>query len=133
MATRAECEFKIEGWDEQPYTEIDDGRKLTRASVRQAFSGDIEGEGEVEWLLCYRPDKTAEFVGLQRIVGRVGDRAGSFVLTQTDGVFDGTEARGELSVVPGSGTGDLAELRGTGRFRAPHGSPASFELDYELG
>jgi hypothetical protein len=123
--------FKIEGWEETTYAESGDGGKLTRASVRQAFAGDIEGEGSVEWLMCYRPDQTADFVGLQQITGRLGERSGSFALLQTDGTFDGGEARGELSVVPGSGTGDLRGLRGRGRFSAPHGGEATVELDYD--
>jgi len=129
MGTHAAGQFKIESWDEQPLHE--DGAKLTRASVEQAFSGDIEGEGAVEWLMCYREDETADFVGLQRVAGQIGDRAGSVVF-QTVGTFDGTEARGEWTVVPGSGSGDLRGLRGKGGFSAPHGSPASVTLDYDF-
>jgi hypothetical protein len=132
MAERLTGIFKIEGWDESAFSEEEDGRKLTQASVKQSFSGDIEGEGSVEWLMCYRPDETAEFVGLQRIEGRLGDRSGSFVLLQSAGTFDGTEARGRLAVVPGSGTGDLRGLRGEGEFSAPRGGEASITLDYEL-
>ena len=132
MAERLTGIFKIEGWDESAYSEQEDGRKLTQASVKQSFSGDIEGEGSVEWLMCYRPDETAEFVGLQRIDGRLGGRSGSFVLLQTDGSFDGTEAKGQLSVVPGSGTGELSGLRGQGQFSAPRASEASMTLDCDF-
>jgi hypothetical protein len=133
MPTRATGRFKVAEWDERTYAETEGGGKLTQASVKQAFSGDIEGDGTVEWLMCYRPDETADFIGLQRIVGRVGGRFGSFVLLQTEGTFDGKEARGALAVVPGSGTGDLRGLRGEGEFTAPLGSEASVSLDYELG
>jgi hypothetical protein len=132
MPRRATGTFKIADWDERTYAEIDDGGKLTRASVKQAFSGDIEGEGAVEWLMCYRPDQTAGFVGLQRIVGQIRGRSGSFVLLQTDGTFDGNEARGALSVLPGSGTGDLRGLRGEGEFSAPLGCEAAVTLDYDF-
>jgi Protein of unknown function (DUF3224) len=132
MPIRATGTFKIADWDEKTYAEIEDGGKLTRASVKQAFSGDIEGEGAVEWLMCYRPDQTAGFVGLQRIVGQIGGRFGSLVLLQTDGTFDGKEARGALSVVPGSGTGELRGLRGEGEFSAPLGSEAAVTLDYDF-
>ena len=132
MAERLTGIFKIEGWDESAYSEEEDGRKLTQASVKQSFSGDIEGEGSVEWLMCYRSDQTAEFVGLQRIDGRLGGRSGSFVLLQTDGSFDGTEAKGQLSVVPGSGTGELSGLRGQGQFSAPRTSEASMTLDCDF-
>jgi hypothetical protein len=132
MSTRATGTFKIQGWDEKPYAEIEGGRKLTQASVSQAFAGDVEGEGTVEWLMCYRPDETADFVGLQRIVGQIGDRSGSFVLLQTEGTFDGKEAKGQLSVVPGSGTGDLEGLRGSGEFSAPLGGEPSISLEYDF-
>jgi hypothetical protein len=132
VSNRATASFKIEGWDEQTYTELGDGRKLTRASVKQALSGDIEGEANVEWLMCYRPDETADFVGLQRISGTLGDRAGEFVLVHTAGTFDGQVAKGELTVVPDSATGELHGLRGEGEFSAPYGSPASITLEYDF-
>lgn len=132
MTTRASGTFKIQSWDERRYAEIDGGRKLTQASVRQAFAGDLEGEGAVEWLMCYRPDETADFVGLQRVVGELAGRSGGFVMLQTEGTFDGREARGRLSVVPDSGTGDLAGLRGTGEFRAPHGGQPTLTLEYDF-
>jgi hypothetical protein len=132
VAARASSKFKIEGWDEKPYAEIEGGRKLTQASVRQALSGDIEGEAAVEWLMCYRPDETADFVGLERIAGRIGDRSGGFVLLHTGGTFDGKVAKGRLTIVPGSGTGELEGIRGTGEFTAPHGGEASISLEYDF-
>ena len=131
MSTQATSEFKIEGWEEQPYVETEDGGKLTRAHVKQTFRGDIHGEGEVEWLMCYRPDNTADFVGLQRVVGRIGERSGSMVL-ETTGTFDGKEAKGSLRVVPGSGTGELKGISGEGELRAPLGSQPSLSLTYRF-
>jgi hypothetical protein len=112
-------------------TQLDSGGKLTRASVGQSFSGDIEGEGAVEWLMCYREDGTAHIVGLQRITGRIGGRSGSVVL-ETTGKFDGQEAKGSWTVVPGSAGGDLRGLRGSGEATAPLGTSASFTLDYDF-
>ena len=83
--------------------------------------------------MCYREDKTADFVGLQRFVGRLGGRSGSFVM-HTHGSFDGTEAKGSLAVVERSGTEELAGITGSGcwGFAAPLGSTASVELDYDF-
>lgn len=128
---KARGSFEVTSWNEDPYEELDGGGKLTRASVEQTFTGDIAGDGAVQWLMSYRSDGTAHFVGLQRIRGSVGGRAGSFVI-ETVGEFDATEATGMWSVVAGSGTADLEGLRGAGTFRAPHGPKASFELDYEF-
>ena len=123
-------DFQISSWDENAYHELE-GRRLTRASVSQRFDGDIAGDGAAEWLMAYQADGTARFVGLQLVDGEVAGRRGTFVL-ETSGEFDGGMARWEASVVPGSPTGELAELRGRGRFEAPHGSEASYELEVEL-
>jgi hypothetical protein len=126
VSTQATGTFKIDAWDEQPYAD-----KLTRAQVKATYSGDIEGQGETEWLMCYREDKTADFVGFQRIVGRVGERSGSFVFEST-GAFDGKEAAGPITIVRGSGTGDLAGITGSGTFSAPMGGEPSVSLDYDF-
>jgi hypothetical protein len=125
----ASATFKIKSWDENRYDELDQAAPLARAVVTQAFEGDIEGEGSVEWLMCYRPDKTADFVGLQRLNGKIGGRRGTVVL-RTVGVFDGREAKAEWSIVPGSGTGELEGVSGEGGFAAPtEGEPAA-QLEY---
>jgi hypothetical protein len=131
MTTHAEGTFKVQSWAEDAYAEIGEGGKLTRASVTQAFTGDLEGEGAVEWLMAYRADETAHFVGLQHVSGRLAGRAGEFVL-ETSGAFDGTKAEGQWTVVAGSGSGGLQGLRGSGGFSAPLGSEATITLDYDL-
>ena len=122
--------FQVASWDESAYEERE-GLRLTRASVAQHFEGDIAGEGTAEWLMAYQPNGTARFVGLQVVDGEVAGRRGAFVL-ETVGEFDGAVARWEASVVSGSSTGELTELTGGGRFEAPHGSRASYELELEL-
>jgi hypothetical protein len=131
MSTHITGKFKYTSWDENSYEELSNGRRLTRASVAQDLSGDIEGEGSAEWLMCYRPDKTATFVGLQRLTGRLGDREGSFVV-ESHGTYDGELARGRWTIVPGSGTDELRDIQGEGTWQAPHGPEATFELDYDL-
>jgi hypothetical protein len=128
--TKAKGSFELASWDEDTYEEMDNGAKLTRASVTQTFSGGAEGDGAAQWLMAYRPDGTAHFVGLQRITGTIDDRKGTVVL-ETIGDFDGKVATWTATVVPGSGTGDLEGLTGGGTFEAPMGSTASFDLDLD--
>jgi hypothetical protein len=128
--TKTKGSFELASWDEETYEETDGG-KLTRASVKQNFSGGIDGEGAVEWLMAYGADGTARFVGLQRIKGTIGDRKGSFVL-ETTGDFDGEAAKWKAAVVPGSGCADFEGITGKAKFQAPRGPKASFELEYEF-
>ncbi len=131
MKQTANARFAIKGWDEKPYGEGQDLPKLTRASVTKTYTGDISGDAQVEYLMMYRSDGSATFVGLERVVGRIGGKTGSFVLQRT-GVFEGGQAKEAYSVVHGSATGELQGLRGEGSSSVGHGMEHPFTLSYEL-
>jgi hypothetical protein len=131
MKNSANARFAIKTWDEKPYGEGQDLPRLARASVTKTLTGDIEGEGQVEYLMMYRSDGSATFVGLERVVGRIGGRTGTFVL-QRIGVFESGQAKEAYAVVPGSGTGELRGLRGEGSSAVGHGTEHPFTLNYEL-
>lgn len=129
MTTKAK--FAVESWDEKPLGEGTALPRLTRASVVKTFTGGIEGEGTVEYLMMYRADGSATFVGLERIAARIDGRSGTFVL-QRAGTFEDGQAKESYSVIPGSGTGDLLGLRGEGTSAVGHGMEHPFELSYEF-
>ena len=131
MKETANARFSIKSWDEKPYSEGKDLPRMTRASVDKTFTGDIDGEGHVEYVMMYRSDGTAAFVGLERITGRIAGRNGSFVLQRT-GVFEDGQAKESYSVVTGSGTGELRSLRGEGISSVGHAADYPFALNYEL-
>ncbi|HEY0590704.1 MAG TPA: DUF3224 domain-containing protein [Thermoanaerobaculia bacterium] len=131
MRSVANSRFTIKSWDETPIGEVQDLPKLTRAAVAKTFTGEIAGEGNVEYLMMYRSDGSATFVGLERVVGQVGGKKGSFVL-QRVGVFEDGVAKESYSVVPGSGTGELRGLRGEGTSAVGHGAEHPLALTYEL-
>jgi hypothetical protein len=129
--TRTKGTFEVTGWDEKTFDELDGKGKMTRARIAQDYSGDLEGQGTWDLLMCYREDGTAVFTGFGKVTGRIGGRSGSFVL-QSQGDFDGAAARSEWSVITGSGTGDLKGVGGKGTSAAPHGSTGTYELSLDL-
>jgi len=131
MKQTANARFAIKSWDEKPYSEGEDLPRLTRATVTKTYTGDIAGEAQVDYLMMYRGDGSAAFVGLERVVGRIGSKTGSFVLRRT-GVFEDGQAKESYSVIPGSATGELSGLRGEGSSSVGHGMEHPFTLDYEL-
>src|SRR5207247_3766568 len=131
MKNAANSRFTIKSWEEKPYSEGQDLPKLTLATVTKSFTGDIAGEGQVEYLMMYRSDGSATFVGLERVVGQLAGKAGSFVLQRT-GAFEGGVAKESYSVVPGSGTGELRGLRGEGATAVGHGMEHPMTLTYDL-
>ncbi|MEY9964904.1 hypothetical protein ABIA33_002946 [Streptacidiphilus sp. MAP12-16] len=126
---RVNAVITVHKYEPAAYEEPTEGPALTRIHVEESFSGEIEGEGVVEFLQAARPDGSASFVGIERITGKVGGRAGTFLL-QDSGTVEGNIVSGEWFVVPGSGTGDLAGLRGEGGFRANLGEGAQVHLDH---
>lgn len=135
MSAHQNTEFEIKSWDEKTWEGVpwdqQPGAKLTRAYVRRAFHGHLEGEGTVEYLMSYHEEGPTYFVGLERVVGKLGGRAGSFVLQHT-GTAEGEVVKSTWSVVPGSGTGDLRGLRGEGSSTLKHAERYPFPLDYHF-
>jgi hypothetical protein len=131
MKKTAHARFSITSWDEKPYSEGQDLPRLTRATVTKTFTGDIEGESQLEYLMMYRLDGSATFVGLERVVGRIGGKSGTFVLERF-GTFEGGQARESYTVIAGSGTAELRDLRGEGTSAVGHATEYPFTLTYEL-
>jgi hypothetical protein len=131
VSTHLEGVFEVTSWSEEEVGGLEGAAKVTVAGIGQRFTGGIEAETKWDMVMTYRDDGTADFVGYQRLRGRIGDKEGTFVL-QGLGQFDGTEARTRVVVVPGNSTGQLTGLRGSGLAVAPMGSTGSFSFDYDL-
>jgi hypothetical protein len=127
--TRANAVITVHKYEPAVYGQPAEGPALTRIHVEESFSGDISGAGVVEFLQAAREDGPASFVGIERVTGTVGGRQGTFLL-QDAGTVQDNIVRGDWFVIPGSGTGQLAGLRGTGGFRANLGEGAQVHLDY---
>jgi hypothetical protein len=131
MNATGKSTFTSTAWDEKTYTEIDGGRKLTRVQATFAYSGDLEGNGTVEYLMAYSPDGTGSFVGLEHITGRIGDRTGSFVAQHT-GTFDPKSVTTRWEFVPGLGTQALEGLVGGGNLKLEGHGPYPFSFEYDF-
>ena len=129
--THATAQFHVDKWDETALREGDGKRKLTHATVKQTFKGDIEGEGVAEYLMAYKADGTADFTGLQTIDGKIGGKSGILVL-RLSGDFDGKRAKATTQIVEGAGQGGLANLTGKGEFEAPMGHDGAYSLNFVL-
>ena len=127
MSVKLRAEFAIRGWDESPIDAGTGVSKLTEALVEKIYSGDIEGTSVTKWLMAYAPDKTAVFVGLERIRGSFAGRHGSLVLRHL-GTFEGTTANAALTVV--SGTNELKIVSGKGRFLADPSGSVTLALEF---
>jgi hypothetical protein len=126
MSRHIEARFEIASWDETPFEDGDDSTKLTEALVSKRYEGDIKGTSTTKWLMAYAPDKSALFVGIEHITGTIGGKKGGIVVLH-DGEYRDGVASAELRVA--SGTGGLADVAGTGKFRADPAGSMTLDLD----
>jgi hypothetical protein len=130
--TRATGTFSVKSWDENTYRQLDGEAKLSKATVTFALEGDLTGEATWDTIMCYRPDGTAIYTGIQHVTGALDGVHGSFVLL-ADGEFAAGDARSRWQVIEGSGTGGFSALTGNGTAVATASPTGTFEFDYSLG
>lgn len=131
MPSEANATFRMTEWNESPYDEMENGPKLSKVTVAKNYEGDIVGEGKLEYLMVYTSEMQAEFVGLERFTGQIGDKSGSFVLKHT-GTFENGVVKSDWRIVPGSGTSDLADITGEATFESGHAEQYPITLRYDL-
>ncbi|MFN7984159.1 MAG: DUF3224 domain-containing protein [Vicinamibacterales bacterium] len=91
----------------------EDGVSLGRMSLDKQFEGDLVATGKGEMLTALTPVKgSAGYVAIERVTGTLQGRAGSLVFQHT-GTMDNGSQQLSITVVPGSGTGELAGITGT--------------------
>ena len=128
--TKTTATATVANWDEKAYDETPDTAGTAEAHITYTYDGGLTGEGRARLLLAYS-GKEAEFVGLERVTATLDGRSGSFVTSQA-GAFRNGVASWTWQVVPGTATGDLAGLRGSGAGEAPEGNKATLTFEYEL-
>jgi Protein of unknown function (DUF3224) len=128
--TTATAQIAVSAWAPEPYDQPADGPALVRIHVEEAFTGDLEGDGVATMLQVLRGDGSASFCALERVCGTLAGRRGTFVLQDTGKLDTDGHVVGSWFVVPGSGTGELAGIRGEGGFDAQLGQRAQAHIDY---
>jgi len=104
---------------------------LGRMTIDKQFHGDLEGTSKGQMLTGMTDVKgSAGYVAIERVSGTLKGRTGTFILQHT-----GTMNRGvpqlTITVVPDSGTGQLAGITGDFKVIIADGKH-SYEFEYTL-
>jgi hypothetical protein len=127
----ARARFEVNTWDEQPYDATLTEPRMTRITITKTFTGDLQGTSTLEFLMLYRRDGCASFVGIERFEGSVAGRSGAFHLQHTGTFEDGT-AKAKWWIVPATGTGELEGIRGEGGFSSGPAGEYPMDLVYDF-
>jgi hypothetical protein len=82
-------------------------------ALDKRFHGALQATSQGQMLAARTEEQgSAGYVAIERVSGTLAGREGTFVL-QHSGIMDRGQKQLTVTVVPGSGTGALAGLRGT--------------------
>lgn len=126
---RARGSFDVKLAPLQPYNRAGNAQ-LGRMSLDKIFHGDLQAVSQGEMLSVGSPQSgSAGYVAIERVVGTLHGRQGSFALQHNATMHRGAFML-NIVVVPGSGTGELEGLGGTMNVIIADGLH-SYEFDYE--
>jgi hypothetical protein len=131
IAMIAKGSFDIKMTAEPPYDAVE-GVALGRAHFDKRFSGPLEATSTVQMLSARTPvEGSAGYVGVERISGVLDGKRGTFVVVHTGVMRKGTRQLLSVTVVPDSGTGELAGISGRMDIQIVEGKHF-YELDYSF-
>lgn len=130
MTFHAISTFEITAWEPNEY-EDRDGVKLSRTRVAKTFQGDLTGKSTAELLMAGAPSGSAAYVGLERIIGTLQGRAGSFVLIHNASMSSEGQSL-TLTILRDSGTDALGGIRGAASIAIGSDGSHTLTLDYNL-
>ena len=130
MTTRAAGTFDVK-LNPLPTSDASEGSPLSRMSIDKQFHGDLDAVSKGEMLAAGTAVKnSAGYVAIERVIGTLGGRKGSFVLQHSATMDRGTPHL-LITVVPDSGTGELAGLTGRMTITIAEGKHF-YEFEYTL-
>ncbi len=109
MTTHASGTFEVKL---SPQDDKSEDAKLGRMTIDKQFHGDLEATSKGQMLSAMTDVQgSAGYVAIEKVSGTLQRRQGSFVL-QHSGTMTRGEAQLSVTVVPDSGTAELAGLAG---------------------
>lgn len=111
MQYHATGRFDLTKETDPPYDD-EPGATISRALITKQFHGDLVGTSVTHLTqIMTEVGGSAGYVAVERVVGTLQGRSGTFVL-QHDALSDRGQRHLNIVVVPDSATGELAGLRG---------------------
>lgn len=112
---------------------IETGLPTGYALMRKEFSGAISGTAQTQFVFAHDQGRGGTYVALESFAGAIDGHEGTCNIAHSATTIGGTERSAELLViVPGSGTGALAGISGTGAIVIDADGTHHLNLSYDI-
>ena len=110
-----------------------DGSAMGRMSLDKQYRGDLEAtaKGEMLYASATEVQGSGAYVAVERVTGKLHGKSGSFALAHKGSMSGGTQHM-DITVVPDSGSGELAGITGSMKIIITADGKHSYELEYAL-
>lgn len=124
--------FDVKVNPQKPDNKEAEAANFSRMSLDKQFHGDLEATSKGEMLGAMGEVKgSGGYVALERVTGTLNGRKGSFVLQHSGTMVHGVPTM-SVTVVPDSGTGELAGISGAMTIRIEQGKHY-YDFEYQIG
>jgi len=104
---------------------------IARFVLDKQFHGDLDATSKGEMLAAGGAKGTGGYVAIEIVTGKLGGRTGTFALQHSGSMIDNAFTL-IITVVPGSGTGELSGLTGKMNIIIAADGKHSYDFDYTL-
>jgi len=107
------------------------GDGISRMLLDKQYHGDLEGTSKGQMLATGSAKSSGVYVAIETFTGTLQDKTGTFALHHT-GIMTKSSPSLTITVVPDSGTGQLAGIAGTMTIKIAADGKHSYDFEYTL-
>lgn len=125
--------FSVTEMVPQPFeAHVTTGLPTGYALMRKEFQGGISGNAQTQFVAAFDPERGGTYVAMESFEGTLNGRTGAFNIAHSATTSGADRTNEMLLIVPGSGTGELTGITGTGSMVIDADGTHHLNLEYCL-
>ncbi|GAB3307816.1 DUF3224 domain-containing protein [Epidermidibacterium keratini] len=125
--------FTVAEFNPQPYSaQVETGLPNGYVLMRKEFSGAISGTAYTQFVFAFDEQRGGTYVAMESFTGSIDGLEGTCNIAHSATATGGDRSHELVIIVPGSGTGALAGISGTGSIVIDTDGTHHLNLDYNI-
>jgi hypothetical protein len=135
---RATGRFQVESFEpaslDPPVTAIETALPVAVAVMLKHYDGEVSGRSATVFTAAFEQARgVGTYVAMESFEGSLNGTRGAFNFVHTASTSGADRSDEHFAIVPASGTGDLASIRGAGGLAVDEDGTHRIWFEYELG